>query len=162
MKKIKKMLKFILILLTVATFIIFFSGYVFIFFWKFDILKEASYIKLQNFWNNGGVFRTFKDISLLVCLMLLPISIIISTKKLYKEGFWKTILTPFVMLWKKATNPKREEIQSVTIKNLGAKDKTLDDIINEKMKEKLKEETKNTIQDIRNQISTKIKENETQ
>ena len=163
MKKLKKLLKFVSIFLTTTFFLSLIGGQIIKFFWNFDNFGATSYIKLVDFWENGGVFKTFKDISLIVCLLLLPIFIIISTNKLYKKGFWKTVLYPLIFSYKRLTRPKNLEPEHVSIKNLGAKDRTLDEIISEKIKEKgQNQETSHTITDIRSQISQKIQENETQ
>ncbi len=163
MKKLKKLLKFISIFLTTTLFLSFIGHQIIKFFWNFDIFSITSYAKLVEFWENGGVFKTFKDLSLIVCLLLLPISIIVSTYKLYKKGFWKTVLFPLIFTYRKLTRPKNLEPEHVSIKNLGAKEKTLDEIISEKIKEKGQNQENNyTIKDIRSQISQKIKENETQ
>ena len=159
----KKLLRYVLIFLTTSSFLLLIGGQIIKFFWNFDIFGATSYIKLTDFWENGGVFKTFKDISLILCLLLLPIFIIISTNKLYKKGFWKTVLYPLIFLYKRLTRPKNLEPEYVSIKNLGAKDRTLEEIISEKIKEKgQNQENSHTIKDIRNQISQKIQENETQ
>ena len=52
------------------------------------------------------------------------------------------------------------EVEHVTIKNLGGKDKTLDEIIEEKIKEENKSANGNMVSDLRKQIAAKIEENE--
>lgn len=55
------------------------------------------------------------------------------------------------------------EVEHVIIKNLGNKDKTLDEIISEKMKEKGEnKQEENTSRSLREQIAAKIEENKKQ
>ena len=55
------------------------------------------------------------------------------------------------------------EVEHVSIKNLGIKDKSLDEIISAKLKEKGEDQTSvHTIKDIRQQISAKLEENKKQ
>ena len=162
MKKLKKIIRFLMILLATTSFFAFIGYFIVMFFWRFNILDLSHYRSLYVFWMKGGVFNTFSDLSLLLCLLLLPILIIKYTKKLYKQGFWKNVLSPFIKLYKRVTRPKNLETEHVSIKNLGAKDKTLEEIIADKIKEKGEKQHQNTLQDIRSQITEKIKENESQ
>ena len=55
------------------------------------------------------------------------------------------------------------EVEHVTIKNLGGKDKTLDEIISEKIKEQGQDNSSaHVVRDLRKQISAKIEDNEKQ
>ncbi len=163
MAKIGKMIKFFTICIVV--FVVF--GYVcrqlFKFVWNFDIFNRESYLILYDYWENGGVFNTFKDCSLGLFLFLVPIIWLVLSYKLYKYGLVKFLLNPLVKIYRRITRPKIMEVEHIAIKNLGEKNKTLDEIIAEKAKNR--GEGKNighTSQNLRQQIAAKIEENEKQ
>ena len=163
MKKIKKFFKFTLISCFTLVVFAYVGRFFFNLFWDFDIISPKSYIVLVNYWNEGGNFKEFKELSLLVCLILFPIYWLKSSIKMYKNGFFKTLMSPFVKLYRKFTRPQKMEPEHVSIKNLGSKDKTLDEIISDKIKEK----GGNSLQskessNLRQLISAKIEENEKQ
>jgi hypothetical protein len=133
----------------------FFGRFIFQLFWNFDILDARDYNTLYKFWENGGVFKTFRDCTLAVSLILFPIAWLCVSKKLYKYGLGKFLLLPIIATYRKVTRPKSLEIEHVSIKNIGVKDKTIDEIISEKIKGGFA----NTSLDIRKQISAKIEEN---
>lgn len=163
MKKLKKFFRFIFILIVVTIFFIFICSHLFQFLWNFDIFNSDNYKRVTIYWEKGGVFKTFKDVSLVFSFVLFPILSIIVSFKLYKKGFWKTILYPFYKIYRFFTRPKVTEVEHVSIKNLGAKSRTIDEIISDKIKEKGENTTsQHTIMDIRQQISAKLEENEKQ
>ena len=133
MKKIKKFLRFCFISAIVLAVFLVLGRIIFRLFWKFDILNAASYQKMQDFWESGGVFNTFKDCSLLASMLLFPLIWLYSSYKLYKYGLIKFLTKPIIVLYRKLTRPKVMEVEHVSIKNMGSKDKTLDEIISEKL-----------------------------
>jgi len=158
MKKLKKFIRFLFILIAVFVALAYCSRVVFMYFWGINTFDTKSYIKLYNLWESGYVFKSFSDISLLFMLVAIPIFWINSSIKLYKKGFWKTIAAPFVKIYRLLTRPKNMEVEHVSIKNLGVKDKSLEEIISAKIKEKGEDiGTSNTTKDIRQQISAKLK-----
>ncbi len=163
MKKNKKFLKLILISCFTLVVFTYVGRFFFKLFWGFDIVSSRSYVVLRNYWNEGGNFKEFKELSLLVCLILLPIFWLRCSMNMYKKGFFKTLLSPLVKLYRKVTRPKSMEPEHVSIKNLGLKERTLDEIISDKIKENggnsaySKEST-----NLRHLISAKIEENEKQ
>ncbi len=163
MKRIKNFIRF----LSISIIVFFILGYVYQFLfkllWNFDLFNRVSYDIMYDFWEKGGVFRTFRDCSLAVALCLTPIIGLILSYKLYKYGLIKFLTTPIIKLYRLITRPKVMEIEHVSIKNLGGKDKTLDEIISEKIeKEKKIDSDENTVQNLRKQIAAKIEENEKQ
>ncbi len=163
MKKIFKFIKFLLISIVVFYVYAIIARLLFKMIWNFGLFNPESYAKLYNFWEKGGVFKEFKDLSLAVCLIVLPILWFITSYKLYKKGFWKTILSPFFKLYKKFTRPKKLDVEHVSIKNLGSKSRSLDEIIADKMKEKGEKVSQQyTTIDIRQQVSAKVEENKIQ
>ena len=72
-------------------------------------------------------------------------------------------MSPVLKLYRKVTRPKNMEPEHVSIKNLGSKERTLDEIISDKLKEKGESliQNKESIS-LRQQISAKIEENEKQ
>ncbi len=159
MKKITKFLKFSIISMLVLVVFIFIGRFVFHMFWNFDILDKKDYNALYSFWENGGVFKTFKDCTLAISLIAFPIIWFYASKKLYKYGLGKFLLLPIIAVYRKATRPKNMEIEHVSIKNIGIKDKTIDEIISEKIRVNENGGKANTSLDIRRQISAKIEEN---
>lgn len=160
MKKLKKMIKFIFISLIVLGVITFLSRFLFSFFWNFDILNKESYQTIYKYWNGGGEFKNFKDCSLVVCLILFPIVWLKLSNKLYKYGLVNFLLNPIIKGYRRFTRPKSLEVEHVSIKNIGKKDKSLDEIISDKLKEKnISIGAGNTSKNIRQQISSKIGEN---
>lgn len=163
MKKIIKFIKFLLISLVVFYVYAVIANILFKLFWNFGLFNPESYAKLQKFWEKGGVFKEFREISLAVSLICLPIFWLISSYKLYKRGFWKTILSPFLKLYLKMTRPKNLEVEHVSIKNLGSKSRSLDEIISDKMKERGENiSQQHTTANIRQQVSAKVEENKIQ
>ena len=116
---------------------------------------------MYSFWENGGVFKTFKDCSLLFLMMFFPVLGFYMTARLYKKGFWATILKPINKLYRKFSAPVPMDDVHIVIKNLGAKTGDIDEIISDKLKEKGDSlANSNTTRSIRQQISVKIEENE--
>ena len=72
MKKIKKFFKFTLISCFTLVVFAYVGRFFFNLFWDFDIISPKSYKVLKNYWNNGGSFKEFKELSLLICLILFP------------------------------------------------------------------------------------------
>ena len=159
MKKLKKSLRFIVISMLVLSVFVFIGRFFFQFFWNFDILDKKDYETLYRFWERGGVFKTFKDCALAVSLIAFPFVWFYYSKKLYNYGLGKFLLVPIVAIYRKTTRPKSLDIEHVSIKNIGAKDKTIDELISEKIKGGEKGGNANTSFDIRKQISAKIEEN---
>lgn len=163
MKKIKKFIRFLSILITMFAILASIGQVVFQYLWGINLFDIKSYQKLYKLWDSGYVFRSFNDISLLFSLIFLPIFWLKSSFTLYKKGFWKTMSIPFVKIYRKLTRPKNMEVEHVSIKNLGIKGKSLDEIISAKLKEKGEDPTSvHTIKDIRQQISAKLEENKKQ
>ena len=72
-------------------------------------------------------------------------------------------MSPFFKLYKKFTRPKKLDVEHVSIKNLGSKSRSLDEIIADKMKEKGEKVSQQyTTIDIRQQVSAKVEENKIQ
>lgn len=160
MKKIKKILTFSAIAIVITIIFGSICQVLFNWFWSFDILDRRSYQTLLSWWEEGGVFNTFRDCSLGVSLLLFPIICFGISYKLYKQGFWKTILSPFIKLYHACTRPKNMEVEHVSIKNLGVKDKPLEEIIADKIKqEKVESTANNASKTIRQQIAAKLEEN---
>ena len=163
MKKIKNFLRFTLISCFTLAVFVYVGRFFFNLFWDFDIISPKSYKVLKNYWNNGGSFKEFKELSLLICLILFPIFWLKCSQKIYKKGFLKILTSLFTKLYRKLTRPKNMETEHVSIKNLGSKERTLDEIISDKIKEKggniaQSKESAN----LRHLISAKIEENEKQ
>lgn len=163
MKKIRKMLRFCSISAVVLICWIYFCRIVFKLFWSFDILNQSSYKVMARYWEKGGVFNTFHDVSLGVSLILIPVLWLVLSHKLYKYGFWKFIFSPVIKIYNHFNRPKNLEVEHVSIKNIGGKDKTLDEIISEKIEAQGKKTASvHAAKSIREQIATKIEENENQ
>ena len=68
---------------------------------------------------------------------------------------------PIIKTYRRLTRPKSMDMEHVVVKNLGVKDKSLDDIIANKIKEEHQNTAASHItRDLRQQISAKIEENE--
>lgn len=163
MKKLKKIYRFCAI--SIVTFIplIFICQFIFNLIWHFDILNKKSYLIVADYWNKGGVYNSFRDWSLGIAFLLIPICWMVLSYKIYKVGFWKFVLYPIVAAYHRAAYPQNMEVEHVTIKNLGGKDKTLDEIISDKIKEQGHDKgSSHLVRDLRKQISAKIEENEKQ
>ena len=163
MKKLRKFIRFSVISFIVLIVFLFISRIVLKLIWNFDILALKSYRIMLEYWEKGGVFSTFKDLSLGAFFILFPILWLICSYKLYKYGLGRFLATPIIKIYRKMTRPKNMEVEHVCIKNLGNKDKSLDEIISEMIKEKgTSDQTENTCRSLREQIAAKIKENEKQ
>ena len=163
MKKFKKLLKFISILTVVTIVFTSICRPIFQSLWNFDFFNSKNYKILLMYWEKGGVFKTFKDVSLVFSFVLLPVLCLTTTARLYKKGFWKTIFSPVYKLYRFFTRPKVTEVEHVSIKNLGSKSKSIDEIISDKIKEKGENiAAPHTISNIRQQVSAKLEENEKQ
>ena len=160
MKKFKNFLRFSAISALVLVVFVFIGQFLFKLIWHFDILSKKSYLIMADYWNNGGVFNTFRDYSLGIALFLFPIIWLYYSRKLYKFGLGKFLTIPIIKTYRYFTRPKSLEVEHVVVKNMGAKDKSLDDIIADKIKEQGKESAGHTTRDLRKQISAKIGEND--
>lgn len=161
MKKIKNFIRFFIISIVVLIFFLLITRIIIKQVWSFDIFSAKYYIMVAEYWEKGGVFSTFKDLSLGCIFILLPIIWLVCSYKLYKYGVGRFLAMPIIKLYRKITGPKNMEVEHVSIKNLGSKSKSLDEIISEKIKEKgLENSQTNTSYSLREQISAKIKENE--
>lgn len=163
MKKIGKMIRFLSSSIIVFAVIFYIGRFVFNILWGFDLSDINSYRAMQEYWEKGGVFNTFRDCSLGLSLILLPIIWLILSNKLYKYGIGKLLSKPLIALYRRITRPKNMEVEHVSIKHLGEKDKTLDEIIKEKMaKDGNNIQRSHEVADLRKQIASKIEENEKQ
>lgn len=162
MKKIKNFLRFSFISMLVLVVWTYFCRLLFRAIWNFDILDNKTYQLIAEFWEKGGVFNTFRDYSLGIAFILMPIIWIILSRKLYKYGLKKFLTMPIIKTYRYFTRPESMEVEHVSIKNLGRKDKTLDEIISEKVKEQSKLSAGYTAKDLRKQITAKMEENENQ
>lgn len=161
MKKIKKLIRFTMISIIVLVAVIYISRILFRFIWAFDIIDPKSYKIMYEYWEKGGVFNTFRDCSLGFGLLILPIIWLFLSYKLYKFGLFKLITLPISRLYRRLTRPKNMEIEHVSIKNMGGKDKSIDEIIKEKIeKQEGNQYQGNNIMDLRKQVAAKIEENE--
>jgi hypothetical protein len=157
----KKLLRFCFISVLVGIVFVPLCWVICKFCWRFDILSSKSYTVLYQFWEGGGTFKTFRDCSLIFCLLLMPILWLKLSYKLYKFGLGKFLLIPITKIYRYFDGPANADIARVSIKNIGAKDKSLDEIIADKRKEKNENlGHQHTSQDIRRQIAAKIEENE--
>lgn len=161
MKKIKKILRFTTISAFVLVVVVFMGQLIFRLFWNFELLNKESYNVLKEYWEKGGVFNTFRDCSLGVSLLLMPVIWLMWSYKLYKKGFWKSVLSIIDKTYRKITRPQNMEIEHVSLKNIGGKDKTLDEIIVDKIKERNADSHGGHMAaSLRKQIAAKIEENE--
>jgi len=161
MKKIKNFLRFTIISAFILIALAFVGQVLFRLFWNFELLDVESYKILQEYWEKGGVFNTFRDCSLGAALLLMPVVWLVWSYKIYKKGFWKSVLSMIDVIYRKITRPKNMEVEHVSLKNIGGKDKTLDEIITDKIKERNKNaETGHMSANLRRQIAAKIEENE--
>lgn len=160
MKKFKNFLRFSAISALVLVVFVFIGQFLFKLIWHFDILSKKSYLIIADYWNKGGVFNTFRDYSLGFALFLFPIIWLYYSRKLYKFGLGKFLTIPIIKTYRYFTRPESLEVEHVVVKNMGAKDKSLEDIIADKIKEQAKESMGHTSRDLRKQISAKIGENE--
>ncbi len=161
MKKIKNLIRFIMISIIVLVAVIYISRILFKLIWAFDILDSKSYRIMYEYWERGGVFNTFRDCSLGFGLLILPIVWLCLSYKLYKFGLFKLITLPVSKLYRRLTRPKNMEVEHVSIKNLGGRDKSIEEIIKEKIeKQEEKQHLGNNVVDIRKQVAAKIEENE--
>ena len=97
----------------------------------------------------------------MLSLIALPIVWLWLSYKMYKKGFWKSVQSVFDKSYRSLTRPKNMEIEHVSLKNIGGKDKTLDEILTDKIKEQnANSPTGHMSRDIRKQIAAKIEENE--
>lgn len=160
MRKIKNLLRFTIISVFTLTVLAYVGQFLFRIFWNFELLDKDSYATLKEYWEKGGVFNTFRDCSLGISLLLLPIIWIKWSYKIYKKGFFKTILFFIDKTYRKITRPKNMEAEHVALKNIGGKDKTLDEILADKIKEQNKNTNSGHMSaNLRKQISAKIEEN---
>lgn len=163
MKKLKNFFRFSFISILVLIVFIFIARYLFVLLWHFDILSWDSYQMIIDYWNNGGVFNTFKDCSLGVALIAFPIIWLYYSRKLYKYGLKKFFTTPIIKTYRYFTHPKSMEVEHVVVKHMGEKGKSLEDIIADKIKEENKKNGYSSAsKDLRKQIAAKIGENEEQ
>lgn len=163
MKKLKKFGRFCAISAVVLVPVIFIFQIIFKLIWHFDILNKKAYRIMSEFWEQGGVYNSFSEWCFLLAFILMPVVWILLSRKIYKFGFWKLIFYPIVWTYHKITRPKNMEVEHVKIKNLGGKDKTLDEIISDKIKEQGQDKgSAHIVRDLRKQISLKIEENEKQ
>lgn len=161
MKKLMNLLRFSTISVFMLVFVIGVGHVLFKLFWNFDILNQKSYQILYDYWEKGGVFNTFRDCSLALSLLATPIIWLKLSYKIYKKGFWKSVFSIFDKSYRHLTRPKNMEIEHVSLKNIGGKDKTLDEILTDKIKEQNgSSSTEHMSRDIRKQIAAKIEENE--
>ena len=163
MAKVEKLIKFFTVCAVVFVVLGYICRELFKFIWNFDIFNRESYRILYDYWENGGVFNTFRDCSLGLFLFLMPVIWLVLSYKLYKYGLVKFLLNPLVKLYRRITRPKTMEVEHVSIKNLGGQDKTLDEIIAEKVeKQGGNKSAGHASQNLRRQIAAKIEENEKQ
>lgn len=161
MKKIKNFVRFCFISAIVLVVFLYISRFLFLFIWDFDILAKEPYMLVKKYWDKGYTFGSFRDYSLAISLIALPILWLVCSYKLYKYGLKKFLTMPIIKTYRRLTRPKNMEMEHVVVKNLGIKDKSLDVIISDKIKEQNKDGgPAHVTRDLRRQIAAKIEENE--
>lgn len=161
MKKIKKFLRFTTISAFVLVLLAFIGQILFRLLWNFELFNVESYKILKEYWEKGGVFNTFRDYSLGASLILMPVIWLVWSYKIYKKGFWRSVLSIIDKTYRKITRPKNMEVEHVSLKNIGGKEKTLDEIITDKIKERNSNAGAGHMSaNLRRQIAAKIEENE--
>lgn len=161
MKKIKKFLRFCFISAIVLVFFVYIGQFLFKLIWNFDVLSKEPYLAIKKSWDRGHTFGSLRDYSLALSLIAWPIIWLICSYKLYKFGLKNFLTVPIIKIYRRLTRPKNMEVEHVVVKNLGVRDKSLDDIIANKIKEQNKDKASGHVaQNLRQQISAKIEENE--
>jgi len=163
MKKIKKLLRLCFISLLILVILLPVCSFLFRLIWNFELLDPKSYSMMADYWEKGGVFKTAKDYTLCFSIILLPIIWLFLSYKLYKYGLIRFLLLPVNKIYHYLSTPKNLEVEHVAIKHLGEKNQTLDEVISERIKkenEKTAGGQSQTIKNLRQQISSKIEENE--
>lgn len=161
MKKIKNFLRFCFIGAIVLVVFLYIGQFLFKVIWNFNLLDKEPYLEIKKYWDKGHIFGTFRDYSLGLSLIALPIIWFICSYKLYKYGLKKFLTMPIIKTYRRLTRPKSMDVEHVVVRNLGVKDKSLDDIIANKIKEEHPNAGASHItRDLRQQISAKIEENE--
>ena len=121
MAKVEKLIKFFTVCAVVFVVLGYICRELFKFIWNFDIFNRESYRILYDYWENGGVFNTFRDCSLGLFLFLMPVIWLVLSYKLYKYGLVKFLLNPLVKLYRRITRPKTMEVEHVSIKILAGR-----------------------------------------
>ena len=90
--------------------------YLFLLFWNFDIFSYASWQRLSDFWNAGGTFKNFKELSLLFSIIFaVPIWVLLCIL-LYKIKYLESIYKLFQII---APSEKDTSTDRIIIKNIG-------------------------------------------
>jgi len=161
MKKIKNFLRFCFISAIVLIVFLYIGRILFRLIWNFDFLTKEPYLIIKKYWDKGHTFGTLRDYGIALSLLAFPIMWLICSYKLYKFGLKKFLTLPIIKTYRRLTRPKVMDVEHVVVKNLGVKDKSLDDIIANKIKEQhLNTGSNHITRNIRQQIAAKIEENE--
>lgn len=127
MKKILNFIRTYTILFLWTIFFVFILENLLSVFWNFNILSYYSWKTLSNFWNNGGIFKTPADITLLFILVMTPFLFIIGFVKIKKINYFEKLCSFFKFLKKR---PK-ENHERILIKNIKSTEQIIENIKNE-------------------------------
>ena len=121
-------------------------------FWNFNIFSAHTWKTLFAFWNQGGVFKTPSDLTLLLILFLTPFLYIIGFIKTKKTNYLKLLSSLFKIFNKTPKN----NFERILIKEKTSPTQMIEDVKNEikSIKPEKNKETNN----IRSDVSKKMKE----
>lgn len=155
----KKLLKLITsgIFLIVWTYIyLTLSGLILIYFWNFNFFSKHSWMTIYQYWENGGIIYSWKDYTLIILLLCYLPLWYLGWKKAKKIDWISIILWPINKYNQKIMDKYEDEIQHLTIKNMGTSDVKIEEQIEMMSKPKVKIETDAEVKKIRSAVSEKI------
>ncbi len=127
MKKILKIFRNFLVITGWTFVFLFVSRLLMSLIWSFDFLSYHSWSIFSNFWNTGGVFKSFPDIMLLICLFMLPFLWFFGLRKSLKLNYVRFFLSPFVAI-NRFLSPNNTVPERIVLKNVKSTQQMIEDI----------------------------------
>lgn len=132
----------------------------FLCFWNFDIMLTQYWLKIANFWNDGGTINRFNDIVFVLSIFLIIPFWLYVLIKLINFKLLNLLLYPVNRYNNYIAKKYGPDSSKIRFKNLGSvsKDISIEEMVNMRMKESEKKGEKELeATRIRNIIREKIK-----
>ena len=156
MKKLLKIFSLVLSLIVWTYLYVILFGQILLCFWNFNILSAQSWNIVYQYWESGGIIRTWQDYLLLLCLVLYLPLWYIGWKHFRRISWLQVLLWPLNRYNRYLVDKYGEGAQHITIKNMGTGGIKIEEEIEQKAKPQTKIETGEEVNKIRAAVTEKI------
>lgn len=156
MKKLFKIISLSISFLVWTYLYILLSGLILIYFWNFNILSSQSWNIVRQYWESGGVIRTWQDYLLVLYLLCYLPLWYIGWKYVKNTNWLQVLLWPINRYNRYIIDKYGDSEQHVSLKNMGTGGIKIEEEIELKAKPQSKIETDAEVNKIRAAVKEKI------